>query len=48
MGELLVGAYLEKVLKCDNVQYNVRAPGGGTTGLSELDVIGVKYAAKEA
>ncbi len=48
MGELLVGAYLEKVVGCDHVQYNVRAPGGGTKGLSELDVIGVKYADKEA
>ncbi len=48
MGELLVGAYLEKVLGCDHVQYNVRAPGGGTKGLSELDVIGIKYASKEA
>jgi len=32
--------------KCDFVDYNVRAPGGGFEGLSELDVIGLNMTKK--
>lgn len=30
MGEVLLGAYLDRVVGCGHVQYNVRVPGGGT------------------
>lgn len=40
MGELLVGAYLKLVRKCEFVLYSQRPEGGGLTGLSELDVVG--------
>lgn len=41
VGEYIVGAYLKSMLECDFVDYNVRIPGGGLKGLSELDVIGL-------
>ncbi len=41
MGELVVGAYLKLCLGCAFVDYNVRPPGGGLEGLSELDVVGL-------
>ena len=41
MGEYLVGAYLKFIERCDFVDYNVRAPGGGIEGLKELDVVGI-------
>lgn len=41
MGELAVGAYLKLCMGCSFVDYNVRPPGGGLQGLSELDVIGL-------
>ena len=41
VGEYIVGAYLKSVKQCDFVDYNVRIPGGGLKGLSELDVIGL-------
>ncbi len=43
MGEYLVGAYLKLVLKCSVVDYNARPPGGGLSGLGELDVIGFDF-----
>jgi hypothetical protein len=43
MGEYLVGAYLKLVLKCGVVDYNARPPGGGLSGLEELDVIGFDF-----
>ncbi|MGV3709054.1 MAG: hypothetical protein ACO1Q7_09440 [Gemmatimonas sp.] len=43
MGELLVGAYLKVIEKCDVVAYNQRPPGGGMAGLGELDVIGLRF-----
>ncbi|MFO1104313.1 MAG: hypothetical protein U1E20_15570 [Methylocystis sp.] len=43
MGEYLVGAYLRLVLKCSVVDYNTRPPGGGLSGLGELDVIGFDF-----
>jgi hypothetical protein len=43
MGEYIVGAYLKLVLGCDVVDYNTRPPGGGLTGLNELDVIGFSF-----
>lgn len=43
MGEYAVGAYLKLILKCDVVDYGVRPPGGGMAGLSELDVIGLRF-----
>ncbi len=43
VGECLVGAYLKLIDACDFVDYNVRAPGGGITGLEELDVVGLRF-----
>ena len=43
VGEYIVGAYLRLILKCDFVDYNVRAPGGGLKGLDELDVLGLDF-----
>ena len=43
MGEYLVGAYLKIVLGCGVVDYNARPPGGGLSGLGELDVIGFDF-----
>jgi hypothetical protein len=44
VGELLVGAYLKVVERCDFVGYNVRPTGGGLKGLGELDVVGFQFA----
>ncbi len=41
IGEFIVGAYLQLIEDCDFIDYNVRPPGGGLNGLSELDVIGL-------
>ncbi|MDO6387909.1 hypothetical protein [Uliginosibacterium sp. 31-12] len=41
VGEYIVGAYLQLILGCDVVDYNVRPPGGGLEGLEEMDVIGL-------
>ena len=43
MGEYIVGAYLKLIEGCDVVDYNVRPPGGGLAGLSEFDVIGLRF-----
>ena len=43
MGEYIVGAYLKLNERCDVVDYNVRPPGGGLAGLSEFDVIGLRF-----
>lgn len=43
VGEYLVGAYLQLIEQCDFVDYNVRPPGGGLEGLSELDVVGLNF-----
>ncbi len=43
MGELVAGAYLKEVLRCDFVDYNVRPPGGGRTGQFEFDVLGLHF-----
>ncbi|MAS09080.1 hypothetical protein [Salinisphaera sp.] len=43
IGEYFVGAYLQLCEECDVVDYNVRPPGGGLDGLSELDVIGFNF-----
>ena len=48
MGEYAVGAYLKIVNGCDFVDYNVRRPGGGLSGLEELDVIGLDFRKKVA
>ncbi|WP_322517487.1 hypothetical protein SR870_08135 [Rhodopseudomonas palustris] len=48
MGEYLVGAYLKMVLKCGFVDYNARPPGGGLSGLGELDVIGFDFVRQKA
>jgi hypothetical protein len=48
MGEYLVGAYLKLILGCGVVDYNARPPGGGLTGLGELDVIGLDLANEKA
>ena len=41
-GEYIAGCYLQKVLECDFVNYNVRPPGGGRGSQAELDVIGLR------
>jgi hypothetical protein len=41
VGEYIVGAYLQLIIGCDVVDYNVRPPGGGLKGLEEIDVIGL-------
>jgi hypothetical protein len=41
IGEYIVGAYLQLIIGCDVVDYNVRPPGGGLQGLEEMDVIGL-------
>ncbi len=41
VGEYIVGAYLQLILGCDVIDYNVRPPGGGLEGLEEMDVIGL-------
>ncbi len=43
IGEFIVGAYLQLVEECDFIDYNVRPPGGGLKGLSELDVVGLNF-----
>ncbi len=43
IGEFIVGAYLQLIEECDVVDYNVRPPGGGLAGLSELDVVGINF-----
>jgi len=43
MGEYLVGAYLKVIEKCDFVDYGVRFPGGKLRGLSEIDVVGLRF-----
>lgn len=43
IGELIVGAYLQVIVKCDVVDYNVRTKDGGLEGLGELDVIGFDF-----
>ncbi|QDV50305.1 hypothetical protein [Gimesia fumaroli] len=43
IGEFIVGAYLQLIVKCDFIDYNVRTPGGGQKGLNELDVIGFNF-----
>lgn len=48
MGEYLVGAYLKLIEKCDFVDYGVREPGGGLSGLNELDVVGINFNNKKA
>ena len=48
MGEYVVGAYLKQCLECDFVDYNVRPPVGGLEGLTELDVIGLRFADRTA
>ena len=41
IGEFIVGAHLQLIEECDFIDYNVRPPGGGLKGLSELDVVGL-------
>lgn len=48
IGEYVVGAYLKLELQCDVVDYNVRPPGGGLAGLSELDVLGFDFTSDTA
>ena len=43
IGEYVVGAYLKLEEGGDVVDYNVRPPGGGLEGLSELDVVGYDF-----
>jgi hypothetical protein len=44
MGEYVVGAYLRLCEHCDVVDYNARSPKSGLEGLSEIDVVGLRFA----
>ncbi|GAA0595148.1 hypothetical protein GCM10009001_09090 [Virgibacillus siamensis] len=48
VGEYIVGAYLKSIKECDFVDYNIRIPGGGLKGLSELDVVGINFKSNTA
>jgi len=48
VGEYIVGAHLQLIEGCDFIDYNVRIPGGGLSGLSELDVVGLNFNTKTA
>ena len=48
MGEYIVGAYLKLEEDCDFVDYNVRPPGGGLSGLGELDVVALNLTSDTA
>ena len=48
MGEYLVGAYLKLIEECDFVDYGVREPGGGLSGLNKLDVVGINFKNRKA
>ncbi len=48
IGEFIVGAYLQLIEECDFIDYNVRPPGGGLIGLSELDVVGLNLKSSTA
>ncbi|MBB5171921.1 hypothetical protein [Texcoconibacillus texcoconensis] len=48
IGEYIVGGYLKVIKECDFVDYNVRLPGGGLKGLSEMDVVGLDFKNKSA
>lgn len=48
IGEYIVGGYLKVIQNCDFIDYNVRIPGGGLKGLSELDVVGLNLKTKTA
>lgn len=43
MGEYVVGAYLRLCEMCDVVDYNARPPKSGMDGLSEIDVVGLRF-----
>ena len=43
IGEYIVGACLKLIKGCDVVDHNVRRPGGGLSGLDELDVLGLDF-----
>ncbi len=48
IGEFIVGAHLQLIEECDFIDYNVRPPGGGLRGLSELDVVGLNFKSNTA
>ena len=48
VGEFIVGAYLQLIEECNFIDYNVRPPGGGLKGLSELDVVGLNFESNTA
>ncbi len=48
IGEFIAGAYLQVIEECDFIDYNVRPPGGGLKGLSELDVVGLNFQTETA
>jgi len=41
IGEILVGAWLKEVKKCDFIQYGTCLPENNLAGLNEIDVIGL-------
>ncbi|MDA0525445.1 hypothetical protein [Methanococcoides alaskense] len=48
VGEYIVGAYLQIIEKCDFVGYNVKPQSGGIEGLSEFDVLGLRFSDEAA
>jgi hypothetical protein len=43
IGEFVVGAYLRLCEQCDVVDYNARSPQKGIQGMTEIDVIGLRF-----
>ena len=43
IGEYVAGAYLRLCEQCDVVDYNARSPKPGRDGMSEIDVIGLRF-----
>ncbi len=43
IGEYVVGAYLRLCEQCDVVDYNARSPQKGIEGMTEIDVIGLRF-----
>jgi hypothetical protein len=43
IGEYIVGAYLRLIQNCDFIDYNVRPKEKGLSGLTEIDVVGLRF-----
>ena len=43
IGEYVVGAFLRLCEQCDVIDYNARSPEKGVEGMTEIDVIGLRF-----